>query len=113
MFSFIAEVRLFYTVIFFTGIASYMLKSRNNPDTCAREAIISKYTCRISVHMQITSMLNLFHCCFAYRVEPRCPFDQTQISKEAVSKIELHISLALEKRYSDQSTEQCIFLEAE
>lgn len=40
---------------------------------------------------------SIFHCCFAYRVEPRCPIDQIQINKEAVSYIiEFHISLVLD-----------------
>ena len=52
----------------------------------------------------------IFHCCFAYRVEPRCPIDQIQINKEAVSKIEFHISLVSQERYCNQSIERYLFL---
>ena len=53
---------------------------------------------------------SIFHCCFAYRVEPRCPIDQIQINKEAVSKIEFHISLVSQERYCNQSIERYLFL---
>ena len=52
-------------------------------------------TCRHATDFDAQS---IFHCCFAYRVEPpRCPIDQIQINKEAVSEIELYIYPGSEK----------------